>query len=118
MVMNQDMRAPRADECTSAGGFLSLFQGQGHIVGLAPMAGFTDAPYRSICADEGASFTVTELVSARGIRYDQKLKRTGRYLLPTKGDRPWGIQLFGLIADFLMLLQDFCLTRVCFRIFY
>lgn len=101
MVMNQDMRAPRADECTSAGGFLSLFQGQGHIVGLAPMAGFTDAPYRSICADEGASFTVTELVSARGIRYDQKLKRTGRYLIPTKGDRPWGIQLFGFDpADF------------------
>lgn len=101
MVSNQDIRAPRADERTSAGGFLSLFNEPGPIVGLAPMAGFTEVPFRSICADEGASFTVTELVSARGIRYDHTLLRSGRYLMPTKGDRPWGIQLFGFDpADF------------------
>ncbi len=101
MVVNQDMRALRADDHTSTGGFFSLFKVPGPVVGLAPMAGFTGASFRSICADEGASFTVTELVSARGIRYDRKLTRSKRYLMPTRGDRPWGIQLFGFDpADF------------------
>lgn len=95
----QDLRAPQADAKRSAGGFFSFFKESSLIVGLAPMAGFTEAPFRSICADQGASFTVTELVSARGIRYDPKLTRSGRYLAPTKGDRPWGIQLFGFDPD-------------------
>ena len=32
---------------------------------LAPMAGYTDAPFRSFCADYGAGLTVTEMVSAK-----------------------------------------------------
>lgn len=106
MVMNQDIRAPHADDVRSAGGFLSLFKGSEPIVGLAPMAGFTEAAFRSICADEGASFTVTELVSARGIRYDRELSRSSRYLMPTKSDKPWGIQLFGFDpADFSFAIE-------------
>lgn len=73
--------------------FLSLFEPLP--LGLAPMAGFTTAPFRTITARLGASFTVTELVSARGIRYDPSLKRSARYLQPTGGGKPWGIQLFG-----------------------
>ncbi|MBP6137997.1 MAG: tRNA-dihydrouridine synthase family protein, partial [Clostridia bacterium] len=104
--MNQDIRAPHADDVRSAGGFLSLFKGSEPIVGLAPMAGFTEASFRSICVDEGASFTVTELVSARGIRYDRKLSRSSRYLMPTKSDKPWGIQLFGFDpADFSFAVE-------------
>lgn len=104
--MNQDIRAPHADDVRSVGGFLSLFKGSEPIVGLAPMAGFTEAAFRSICADEGASFTVTELVSARGIRYDRELSRSSRYLMPTKSDKPWGIQLFGFDpADFSFAIE-------------
>ena len=106
MVMNQDIRAPHADDVRSVGGFLSLFKGSEPIVGLAPMAGFTEGAFRSICADEGASFTVTELVSARGIRYDRELSRSSRYLMPTKSDKPWGIQLFGFDpADFSFAIE-------------
>ncbi len=64
-------------------------------LGLAPMAGFSTAPFRTLAARLGASFTITELVSARGIRHDPGLKRSARYLQPTGGDKPWGIQLFG-----------------------
>lgn len=78
-------------------GFLSLFEPLP--VGLAPMAGFTTAPFRTIAARLGASFTVTELVSARGIRHDPQLRRSARYLRPTAGDKPWGIQLFGSDPD-------------------
>ena len=74
-------------------GFLDLFD-KGP-VGLAPMAGFTTPAFRTIAAREGADFTVTELVSAKGIRYDPSLKRSARYLQPTGGDKPWAIQLFG-----------------------
>lgn len=106
MVMNQDIRAPHADDVRSVGGFLSLFKGSEPIVGLAPMAGFTEAAFRSICADEGSSFTVTELVSARGIRYDRELSRSARYLMPTMSDKPWGIQLFGFDpADFSFAIE-------------
>ena len=34
---------------------------------LAPMAGFTDAPFRKLCRDFGSSWAVTEMVSAKGL---------------------------------------------------
>ncbi len=34
---------------------------------LAPMAGFTDAPFRKLCRDFGSSWAVTEMVSAKGM---------------------------------------------------
>lgn len=34
---------------------------------LAPMAGFTDAPFRRLCREYGSAWAVTEMVSARGI---------------------------------------------------
>lgn len=106
MTMDQKMKAPHPDDRLSAGGFLSLFPEGELIIGLAPMAGFTEAPFRAICAEEGASFTVTELVSARGIRYDRDLNRCGRYLTPTKGKKPWGIQLFGFDpGDFAFAIE-------------
>lgn len=85
-------------------GFLSLFSEFPN--GLAPMAGFTTAAFRDIAAREGASFTVTELVSARGIRHDPALIRAARYLQPTSGVKPWGIQLFGTEpADFAFAID-------------
>ncbi len=34
---------------------------------LAPLAGYTDRAFRSVCIDQGASFTYTEMVSAEGV---------------------------------------------------
>ena len=60
---------------------------------LAPMAGFTDSPYRSIARNYGAAFVVTELISAEGIvRMNRKTKELLRF---TEAERPIGIQLFG-----------------------
>ena len=43
---------------------------------LAPMAGFSDLAFRSICKKYGAGLTVTEMVSAKAISYkdDKTLK--------------------------------------------
>ncbi|MGE4583574.1 MAG: tRNA dihydrouridine synthase DusB [Sphaerochaeta sp.] len=34
---------------------------------LAPLAGYTDIPFRSLCIEAGADFTYTEMVSAEGL---------------------------------------------------
>ncbi|MBN1885329.1 MAG: tRNA dihydrouridine synthase DusB [Candidatus Krumholzibacteriota bacterium] len=69
------------------------------LAGVAPMAGFTDAPYRLLCAEYGADFAVTEMVSADGLVRDGKKTRSIMKRLP--GEAPLGIQLFGAIPAVL-----------------
>ena len=60
---------------------------------LAPMAGITDLPFRTICKEHGAGAVCTEMVSAKALMYgDEKTK----LLLNTKGEkRPIIMQIFG-----------------------
>ena len=62
---------------------------------LAPMAGATDAAFRRICREQGASLVCTELVSARGIRHDPGFVRSWKYLEISPEESPAAIQLFG-----------------------
>ena len=73
---------------------------------LAPMAGTTDVTYRRICRRFGAGLVVTELVSARGIRHDVKLKTQYRYLEISPDERPVAIQLFGTDPEDFALAID------------
>jgi tRNA-dihydrouridine synthase B len=60
---------------------------------LAPMAGYSDAPFRLLCAELGADFAVTEMVSAEGlVRGGGKTTALLRFI---GGEGPVGIQLFG-----------------------
>ena len=60
---------------------------------LAPMAGVTDLAFRTVCRELGAAYTVTEMVSAKALCYqDQK---TNRLLLLGAGEHPSAAQLFG-----------------------
>ena len=69
---------------------------------LAPMAGTSDLAFRTICHEEGASLGCTELVSARGIRYEPSMRRCFRFLrIEPEREGPVAIQLFGFeAADF------------------
>ena len=60
---------------------------------LAPMAGITDLPFRLICEKYGAGLTCTEMVSSKGLYYnDPKTK----LLLNIEGqERPVAAQIFG-----------------------
>lgn len=60
---------------------------------LAPMAGITDLPFRSIVEEFGVGLVYTEMASAKAIFYgDEKTNK----LLNTKGEkRPIGVQIFG-----------------------
>ena len=60
---------------------------------LAPLAGFTDAPFRRMCAEGGADLAYTEMVSAAGLAYGSS---PTRHLLETMGgEGPVACQIFG-----------------------
>lgn len=39
---------------------------------LAPLAGITDIAFRQVCAEYGADLTYTEMISAKGVKYQNK----------------------------------------------
>jgi tRNA-dihydrouridine synthase B len=60
---------------------------------LAPMAGITDLPFRTIVREFGCGLAFTEMVSANGLLRGKE--RTCRYIDTSPYDRPLGVQLFG-----------------------
>ncbi len=60
---------------------------------LAPMAGITDLPFRSICKEFGPGLTYTEMVSSKALYYNDE--KTKRMLKLSKQDRPIAVQIFG-----------------------
>lgn len=60
---------------------------------LAPLAGFTDAPFRRLCAENGADLTYTEMVSAAGLAYGSSPTRHLMEVMP--GEGPVACQIFG-----------------------
>ena len=60
---------------------------------LAPMAGYTDGAYRSLCLEQGCGAVVTEMVSAQGLARHHE--RTGHYLDTWGAEHPLGAQIYG-----------------------
>ena len=60
---------------------------------LAPMAGVTDMAFRQICRELGAGLTVTEMVSAKALCYQDKKSRG--LLKLSDGEHPASAQIFG-----------------------
>ncbi len=74
---------------------------------LAPLAGYTDLPFRLLCREHGAGLCVSEMVSCHGLVFGQRntceLMRTvdaerpsacscsARTRRPWAGPRPWSI---------------------------
>ena len=60
---------------------------------LAPMAGATDLPFRVLCKEQGAGLICMEMVSAKGIYYNNK--NTESLLAIDEREHPVSLQLFG-----------------------
>lgn len=60
---------------------------------LAPMAGVADRAVRELCIEQGAAFSVSELVSAKGVSMGDK--KSASLLACADAERPAGAQLFG-----------------------
>ena len=66
---------------------------------LGPMAGVTDLPFRLLCKEQGAGLLCMEMVSAKGIMYNNK--NTKFLLTIDERERPVSLQLFGSNADII-----------------
>ena len=72
---------------------------------LAPLAGFTDAPFRRLCAEGGADLTYTEMVSAAGLAHGSS--PTCHLMETMPGEGPVSLQLFGATESDLAYATDF-----------
>ncbi|MFZ7121639.1 MAG: tRNA dihydrouridine synthase DusB [Eubacteriaceae bacterium] len=60
---------------------------------LAPMAGITNLPFRLLCKEQGCSLVYTEMISAKGLYYEDK--KTKELMKTVEKEKPVGIQIFG-----------------------
>lgn len=66
---------------------------------LAPMAGITDAAFRTVCRKYGAGMTYSEMVSAKGLYY--KDRKTRELMQRADGESPYAVQIFGSEPDII-----------------
>ena len=60
---------------------------------LAPLAGYTDLPFRLLCHEYGAGLVYSEMISCHGLTYRQQ--KTWDMIQSTEAERPVAMQLFG-----------------------
>ncbi|HEY9053370.1 MAG TPA: tRNA-dihydrouridine synthase, partial [Rectinemataceae bacterium] len=66
---------------------------------LAPVAGYSDAAFRSVCSELGAGLCYTEMVSSEGLTRDHP--KTKLLLARSEAEPYYAIQLFGSKPDVL-----------------
>ncbi len=66
---------------------------------LAPLAGITDAPFRRICKEQGAGLVYSEMVSGKGLYYNDKA--TERLLKIYDDEKPVAFQIFGAAPEIM-----------------
>lgn len=75
---------------------------------LAPMAGVCDQPFRLLCKEQGCDILYTEMISAKGLYYENK--NTVPLLAIHEEEKPIGVQLFGsepkLLAEMAKKIED------------
>lgn len=74
---------------------------------LAPMAGVTDMAFRELCASFGAAYTVTEMVSSKGLVMGDK--KSAMLLTLGKNEGTAGAQIFGDDPDIMAQAAVKCL---------
>ncbi|HZK27016.1 MAG TPA: tRNA dihydrouridine synthase DusB, partial [Thermoclostridium sp.] len=71
---------------------------------LAPMAGITDMTFRYLCARMGAGLTYTEMVSSKGMYYNDE--KTQHLTLTHPVEAPCAVQIFGSDPDIMAIAAE------------
>lgn len=75
---------------------------------LAPLAGYTDLPFRLLCREYGAGLVVSEMISCHGLLYGQQ--KTINMLASCATEQPVSFQLFGsdpqIMGEAAAILSD------------
>ena len=89
-----------------------------HGLMLAPMAGFTDRSFRKICREHGAEYTVSEMVSAKALCYEQIIKKSNTSVYKTaplakvtSDEIPMAVQLFGSEPEYVARAAQMIVER-------
>ena len=79
-----------------------------HGLMLAPMAGVTDSVFRRLCKRYGAEYTISEMVCAKALCYEQKSKKispeghtTAMLAKVLAEEMPMAVQIFGSDPSFM-----------------
>lgn len=80
-----------------------------HGIMLAPMAGATDYAFRTVCRSFGAEYLVSEMVCAKALCYEQKIKKsiaaspskTAPLAAIGENELPMAVQIFGSEPEFM-----------------
>lgn len=75
---------------------------------LAPMAGYTDSVFRRICTEMGASYTVSEMISAVALTYNDR--KTASLARIEDGEAPCVLQIFGHDPSIMAKATDILLS--------
>lgn len=67
---------------------------------LAPVAGYSDAAFRSVCVENGASFTYTEMVSAEALVRNNS--KTEVLMTRAQNEKAYSVQIFGGQKDVMV----------------
>lgn len=74
---------------------------------LAPMAGVSDRAFRELCVSFGAAYTVTEMVSSKGLVMGDK--KSAQLLTLGEGEKTAGAQIFGDYPEIMAQAAVKCL---------
>ena len=66
---------------------------------LAPLAGYTDLPFRLLCREFGAGYCVSEMISCHGLTFKQP--KTISMMQSVQSERPVAFQIFGAEPDLM-----------------
>ncbi len=79
-----------------------------NIVMLAPLAGYTDLPFRSVAKEFGADVTISEMISANALKYHSA--RTFKMIEKAPAESPYIVQIAGsdidVIKEAVLILND------------
>ena len=76
---------------------------------LAPLAGFTDLPFRSVVKKFGADLTVSEMISSNALAYGSQ--RTIKMLERSPNEDPYSVQIAGADVDIVRRAVEYLNTQ-------
>ncbi len=74
------------------------------LVVLAPLAGYTDLPFRSVVKDFGVDLTISEMISSNALAYSNK--KTIKMLEKAPNEDPYIVQISGSSPDIIKLAVE------------
>ncbi|MEA3384671.1 MAG: tRNA-dihydrouridine synthase [Campylobacterota bacterium] len=74
------------------------------VIALAPLAGYTDLPFRSVVKNFGVDYTVSEMISSNALAYNSE--KTLKMIQKSSNETPYFVQLAGSKADIMQLAVE------------